>query len=54
MEICEAHRRNHESLLDPPNERPFILPMEYPAAKELAEYLLCTVIDAAPELFVKH
>ena len=37
--------------VDPRGERAFILPMEYPAAKELAEYLLRTLVAAAPELF---
>jgi hypothetical protein len=28
--------------------------MEYPAAKELAEYVLRTLVAAAPELFAEH
>lgn len=40
--------------VDPPGERPFILPMEYTTAKGLAEYLLRTVIAAAPELFATN
>jgi hypothetical protein len=56
--LIDPKPRNAKAVIglkvNPRNERAFILPMEYPAAKELAEYLLRTVIAAAPELFAKH
>jgi hypothetical protein len=37
--------------IDPTRDRPFIVPMKYEAAKEIAELILRTLFSVAPELF---
>lgn len=40
--------------VNPVNDKPFIMPMDYECAKDVAESMLRTLLKVAPQLFTQY